>query len=178
MSNLKAAATILLTALCLSWGPSATPDASAADRYIRDYRYLAVTTQQETGIPLCIILAVAGLESDWGASEVARAGNNHFGIKDTDWLGPVYCKITNEYFPAVGPVTTRACFRKYRLIADSYRDFGRFISTRKYYRHCFNYPSWDYVGWAYALQYAGYATDPNYAEKLINLIERYRLYEV
>ena len=174
--------TTSIAAFSFSFGNRNTAAADPAvpptvERYLRNYRYLAVETHQKTGIPLPIILAIAGLESDWGTSEIAVAGNNHFGIKDTDWLGPVHCKMTTEYLPATGPVLTRACFRKYKLIAESYHDFGKFISTRKYYQACFHYPAWDYVGWAYQLQYAGYATDPNYAEKLVGLIERYRLYE-
>ncbi len=159
-------------------GAEGGPLSPRVERYLRQYKYLAVGLHQRTGIPVTVILAVAGLESQWGTSEIAVGGNNHFGIKNIDWAGPVYCKNTTEYFSTTGNVLTRACFRKYPLIADSYADFGRFLLTRDRYRSCFRYPDWDYVGWAIGLQQGGYATDPLYAEKLVGLIERYRLYEM
>lgn len=146
------------------------------DRYITRYYYLANQLFQDTGIPIAITLAVAGLESDWGMSELALNGNNHFGIKDEDWTGPVYCTSTLEWQPTGGFLPVTDCFRKYSLIAQSYQDFGAFLSFRSHYEGIFQHPSWDYGSWAWELQLSGYATDPSYAQKLLRLIREYELY--
>ncbi|MCO6489623.1 MAG: glucosaminidase domain-containing protein [Phaeodactylibacter sp.] len=148
------------------------------EQYIEKYRYLSVELNQRTGIPTPIIIAVAGLESDWGTSDLARKANNHFGIKaNGDWLGPAHCKPSTEYLDGV-PVRNWECFRKYPLIRQSYEDFGRFLLTRPNYRNLRYYPEWDTWSWAIGLQAGGYATDPGYAEKLMAAIEAYRLYEL
>ncbi|MCB0608400.1 MAG: glucosaminidase domain-containing protein [Lewinellaceae bacterium] len=147
--------------------------------YIRKYRYLYQPLSAESNVPVPIILAVAGLESDWGQSELARFANNHFGLKvKSDWDGQTYCKQTVEFWEYQS-YNARECFRKYPLIRESYSDFGQFITTRPYYRSLFTgLPSWNHRVWAETLQACGYATDPEYAEKLLRLIWRYRLYEI
>jgi flagellum-specific peptidoglycan hydrolase FlgJ len=121
---------------------------------------------------------VAGLESNWGSSELARNANNHFGLKTKEeWRGQEYCKQTAEYVYGMH-YEVNDCFRKYPLIRESYLDFGRFLFSRSHYRNVFSNPEWNLAGWAEGLQDGGYATDPRYAEKLISLIERYRLDEL
>lgn len=147
-------------------------------RYIEKYRYLSVELNQTTGIPTTIIIAVAGLESNWGTSDLARNANNHFGIKANDsWPGQAYCKSSTEYMDGIA-VQTWECFRKYALIRKSYEDFGRFLLTRPNYKNLQYYPDWDNWSWAVGLQAGGYATDPKYAEKLMAAIEKYKLYEL
>jgi flagellum-specific peptidoglycan hydrolase FlgJ len=151
---------------------------AAVQAYIQKYRYLAFELNQSTGIPMPVILAVAGLESNWGNSELARFANNHFGMKTkSDWAGWQYCKQTMEYW-TMTPVSSPQCFKKYPLIRASYLDFGRFITTRPNYQHLRNIPNWDNRAWAEGLKAGGYATDPDYAEKLLRIIWRYRLYEI
>ena len=66
--------------------------------YIDNYLYLAREIEQYNGIPVPLTLAVAGLESQWGRSELARNANNHFGLKiKPGWKGHEYCKTTQEY---------------------------------------------------------------------------------
>ena len=147
-------------------------------QYIEKYRYLSVELHQMTGIPTTIIIAVAGLESDWGTSDLALGANNHFGIKaNDDWVGPKYCKASTEYI-AGRPVQSWECFRKYPLIRRSYEDFGQFLLTRPNYRNLHYYPEWDNWSWAVGIQAGGYATEPNYAEKLMSAIEEYQLNEL
>lgn len=146
-------------------------------RYLWKYKYLSIELNQTSRIPIPVILAIAGLESDWGNSELAREANNHFGIKiKNDWEER-YCKPTREY---VGYYTGTPlqCFRKYKLIRESYEDFGRFLTTQWPYRQLLQHPDWDYPSWAYGLKQCQYATDPYYAEKLIRIIEEYRLHEI
>jgi flagellum-specific peptidoglycan hydrolase FlgJ len=154
---------------------------ASVQRYIQQYNYLATTLSEQTGIPKPVIFAVAGLESNWGRSELAVLANNHFGIKiKPEWTGKQYCKYTEEYFwfEEYEAQQTMACFRKYSLIKESYDDFGVFVTTRPNYRALQQAPAWNYRAWAEGLHSGGYATDPVYAEKLLRLIWRYRLYEV
>ncbi|MCB0629366.1 MAG: glucosaminidase domain-containing protein [Saprospiraceae bacterium] len=146
-------------------------------RYLWKYRYLSVELNQAMNIPIPIILAIAGLESDWGTSELAQNANNHFGIKTKNNWEESYCKTTKEYWGYFGGATQQ-CFRKYKLIRESYNDFGTFLTQKWPYRQLLQYESWDYPSWAYGLQQCNYATDPFYAQKLIRIIEEYRLDEV
>ncbi|MBK8493520.1 MAG: glucosaminidase domain-containing protein [Saprospirales bacterium] len=142
--------------------------------YLTKYRYLAVELNQKEGIPIPIIFAVAGLESDWGTSELAVKSNNHFGIKATDWAGSSHCKYTYEYLNGDW-LQLMDCFRKYTFIKDSYVDFGTFLRTRSNYDFLFRIPQDNLEAWAYGLWYCNYATDPEYSEKLLELIEKYQL---
>ncbi|MEQ8704150.1 MAG: glucosaminidase domain-containing protein [Phaeodactylibacter sp.] len=143
--------------------------------YIQKHDFLAEALHQETGIPKAIIYAMAGLESDWGRSELARYANNHFGIKSKpDWRGLEYCKPTQEY-DGQQFRTEKECFKKYPLIRRSYEDFGYFLMQNKRYAALRGLEADDYTGWTDAIQRGGYATDPEYAQKLRGIIWRYRL---
>ncbi|HMR20466.1 MAG TPA: LysM peptidoglycan-binding domain-containing protein, partial [Sphingobacterium sp.] len=67
------------------------------------------------------------------------------------------------------------CFRVYTNAEESFRDHSQFL-LRKRYEQLFTLDRNDYKGWARGLKSAGYATNPRYAELLIDLIERYELY--
>jgi LysM repeat protein len=68
------------------------------------------------------------------------------------------------------------CFRKYSAPEYSYRDHSIFLTTRSRYSDLFDLSISDYKNWAKGLKKAGYATDKNYPNKLINLIENYKLF--
>lgn len=137
-----------------------------AEEYIAQWKGVAVKNMEEHGIPASITLAQGLLESGNGNSELARTANNHFGIKcHSDWSGPkVYYDDDKK----------NDCFRKYRDAADSYEDHSKFL-MRSRYSDLFTLRTTDYKGWAKGLKKAGYATDPHYPDKLIQLIERYQL---
>jgi LysM repeat protein len=136
--------------------------------YVGLWSNIAVKHMHQYGIPASITLAQGILESGNGNSPLAIQGNNHFGIKCHDWTGE---KI---YFDddAKGE-----CFRKYASAEDSYNDHSTFLKGKSRYASLFEYPKDDYQNWAKGLKKAGYATHPQYAEKLIDLIERLRLFE-
>ncbi len=131
------------------------------EEYIEKYAGLAQEHQRRYGIPASITLAQGLLESGAGTSELSRKANNHFGIKCHDWEG-----ATIHY--------KRDCYRKYRSVEDSYHDHSQFL-LRDRYQKLFELKLTDYKGWARGLKKYGYATDPSYAQKLINLIELYDL---
>jgi len=138
------------------------------EKYLNTYSKLAIQQEQKYNIPACIILAQAILETGGGTSYLAQQANNHFGIKcHTDWYG------ARAYKNAESP---NECFRKYSSVADSYEDHSRFLTERPRYAGLFALKKNDYRGWATGLQTYGYATDKGYANKLIDIIERYELY--
>jgi len=135
--------------------------------YIEQYHQLAERQQKEHGIPSSISLAQGLLESGAGLSTLAKASNNHFGIKCNDWTGQkVYYDDDNK----------GECFRKYNLVLDSYEDHAAFLRGRNRYASLFLLNPTDYEAWAFGLKKAGYATDPAYAFKLISIIEGYDLH--
>jgi LysM repeat protein len=135
--------------------------------YIDQFHAVATAQQRSHGIPASIILAQGLLESGAGRSRLATEGNNHFGIKCHDWQGK---KIFHDDDEA------NECFRKYNHARESFEDHSIFLTTRSRYRSLFLLPANDYKSWAHGLKAAGYATDPGYANKLIDIIERYQLY--
>lgn len=134
---------------------------SSYDAYIEKYHSIAEEHQARYGIPACITLAQALLESGAGESELSRKANNHFGIKCHDWKGRSV-RYRGE------------CYRKYDRVADSYRDHSEFLQ-RSRYSELFELRVTDYKGWARGLKRCGYAEDPRYASKLITIIEDYDL---
>ena len=135
--------------------------------YINQYKDIAIEQMRKYRIPASITLAQGLLESAAGKSELARESNNHFGIKcHASWEG----KRTYHDDDEQGE-----CFRVYKSVRDSYEDHSIFLSTGSRYAFLFKFVETDYVNWAHGLKRAGYATSPTYADKLIELIERYDL---
>jgi len=140
-----------------------------AEEYISEWKEVAVKKMKEHGIPASITLAQGLLESGNGNSELAREGNNHFGIKCTpDWTGGRTYHDDDK---------KDDCFRKYKDAAQSYDDHAKFLQKPRY-ASLFELKPTDYEGWAKGLKKAGYATDPNYPTKLIALIDRYELHKL
>ena len=140
----------------------------SVEEYINTYSGLAISEMQRSGIPASIKLAQGILESANGNSRLAVAANNHFGIKCHGWSGETIYHDDDE---------KNECFRKYTEAKESFLDHSDFLMTHRRYAFLFDYSSSDYRSWARGLRRAGYATDPNYPQKLINLIERYNLQE-
>ena len=137
--------------------------------YIDRYKDDAVRDMKKTGVPASITLAQACLESQDGNSPLAIEANNHFGIKCANWNGDTYTQDDD---------TRDECFRKYRGALESYDDHSEFLRTRPRYAELFLLDITDYQGWAKGLKKAGYATNPQYAERLIKIIEENKLYEL
>ena len=135
--------------------------------YIDRYAPIAVAEQRAHGIPASITLAQGLLESGAGRSSLATKGNNHFGIKcHSTWTGDTLLRNDDA---------ANECFRVYRSAAESFADHSRFLLGKRY-RQLFEFDITDYASWAHGLKRCGYATDPNYASRLIAIIERYSLF--
>jgi flagellum-specific peptidoglycan hydrolase FlgJ len=146
--------------------------------YIEQHSALAVAEMQRARIPASITLSQAILESRFGTSLLAQHANNHFGIKaNPHWDGnDRHCAYSYEWSARRnGMYPAFSCFRRYKTTQASYSDHSDFLTTRPYYTNLFQLPLHDWRAWAEGLQAAGYATDPNYATKLIDLVERYDL---
>lgn len=147
--------------------PTSTAGKDAYSAYIARYSDMAVDQMKQYGIPASITLAQGLLESDAGRSTLASKCNNHFGIKcHNDWKGRKMYHDDDE---------RQECFRCYGSPEDSYRDHSLFLVNGARYKDLFKLGTTDYKGWAKGLKAAGYATSPTYAQKLIELIERYGL---
>ncbi len=140
---------------------------NATEQYIYDYKDIAIREMQKYKIPASITLAQGILESGSGKGRLAVEANNHFGIKCHDWNGK---KIYHD------DDASQECFRKYEHAMSSYEDHSQFLTGRSRYAKLFQLRDGDYKSWAKELRAAGYATDRQYPEKLITLIERYELY--
>lgn len=137
------------------------------ESYIERYKDIAMREMNDYGIPASITLAQGILESGVGKSELAVKANNHFGIKcHNDWEGE---KIYHD------DDKKNECFRKYDRAEDSFIDHSLFLKNKSRYSFLFELDKTDYKGWAKGLKQAGYATDPNYAKRLIALIEENNL---
>ncbi|MGB0839037.1 MAG: glycoside hydrolase family 73 protein [Chitinophagales bacterium] len=141
-----------------------------AKQYIEQYRTIVLTEMHRTQIPASIKMAQAMFESNFGRSRLAMEGNNHFGIKcKSDWDGATIFHDDDE---------AGECFRKYTDVEDGFIDHSTFLLEKERYKFLFGLPQNDYRRWAAGLKQAGYATDPNYAHKIIDIIERFELHKL
>ena len=137
------------------------------EEYINTFKDLAITEMHRVKIPASITLAQACLESGYGNSWLTVKGKNHFGIKcHKSWEG------ARLYYD---DDAKNECFRHYDDDYQSFIDHSEFLTKRGRYAFLFELDMYDYKAWAKGLKKAGYATDPNYAKRLIYLIEKYNL---
>ena len=136
--------------------------------YVKSYNTYAIQNMKMFKIPASITLAQGILESGSGNSELAKKSNNHFGIKcGSKWSGGK----TYHDDDAKGE-----CFRTYESVLESYYDHSKFLTENRRYSDLFLLRINDYKSWARGLSKAGYATNPNYANRLISIIEDLQLY--
>ncbi len=139
--------------------------------YVERYKQVALEQERQYGIPAPITLAQGILESGAGKSGLTRNANNHFGIKAFGgWTGRIFLAWDDE--------AAKSRFRCYDSASESYRDHSLFLKNNSRYRSLFSKSVFDYRGWAYGLQRAGYATSPTYAKALIGYIDTYKLYAI
>lgn len=137
----------------------------------------AKKAEQTYGTRPSLLIAQAALESDWGRSDLSKESNNYFGIKGSA-SDKAYAtrEFNNEEW-----VQINASFRQYDSIDESVDDYGKLLQNGTdwdphFYQKALE--ATDYKEAAKAVHEAGYATDPNYADKLIRIIEQYHLYEL
>ncbi len=140
-----------------------------AQRYILQYNNLAIAEQKRSGIPASVTLAQGVLETEAGKSELVCYANNHFGIKcKNDYNGPKF--LHDDDAP-------KECFKMYKCAEDSYKDHSDYLKRNPRYSPLFALSQTDYASWAFGLKKCGYATNPQYAQRLIKIIEDFKLQE-
>ena len=133
----------------------------------------AMQASQSTGVPPQLMLGQAALESGWGKREIRMADGsnsfNLFGIKaNAGWNGKVAEVMTTEYKNGVAYKQVEK-FRAYSSYAEAFQDYSNLISQNPRYAGVLQ-QGMDSSGLAQAIQKAGYATDPDYADKLTRVI--------
>jgi peptidoglycan hydrolase FlgJ len=154
-----------------------TPVASSKDDFLRTMRPHAVQAAREIGVDPEALLAQAALETGWGRSMPCNAQGecsfNLFGIKaGSQWSGATVNVPTLEFESGI-PVRKVERFRAYDSPADSFRDYAALIRDSSRYASARG--AGDNVeAFASALQQGGYATDPNYAQKIAAVADEVR----
>ncbi len=137
--------------------------------YVERFADVAVAEMKKYGIPASITLAQGVVETNSGASSLAKKHNNHFGIKCFSK------KCRKGHCVNFSDNSHKDFFVRYDTAWNSYRAHSELL-TGKRYRHLQEFGK-DYKSWAKGLKSAGYATDPKYADKLIEAIEDLELYK-
>ncbi|NHN39453.1 flagellar assembly peptidoglycan hydrolase FlgJ [Pseudomaricurvus alcaniphilus] len=143
--------------------------------FIQRLTPLAATAANEIGVDPRYLISQAALETGWGqhliVDDAGRNSHNLFGIKaGADWPGRVAVVETLEYRDGL-PVTETARFRAYDSYAESFRDYASFVGAKQRYQEALNSAP-DSEQYLHELQRAGYATDPDYASKIIDIVRR------
>ncbi len=158
---------------------SANPGLSSSQAQAKAFQSkladVAESTSQSTGIPAKFMLGQAALESGWGKHEIVAANgqpsHNIFGIKaGSSWKGKVVTAMTTEY---VNGVATKKLekFRAYDNYGDAFKDYAQLLQGNARYKNVIANAK-DAYGFAHGLQKAGYATDPEYANKIMKVITK------
>lgn len=132
----------------------------------------AIRSQRETGVPASVTMAQAILESGWGCSGLSKRANNYFGIKGDGPAGHVTMR-TREVINGQS-VYVDANFRRYNSAQESFTDHGEFLRRNSRYARAFDHTD-NPEQFAREIARAGYATDPNYANSLIQIMRQYNL---
>ena len=133
----------------------------------------AQAASSATGIPARFIIGQAALESGWGKREIKNTdgttSHNVFGIKaSSDWTGKTTSAVTTEYVNGK-PQKVVEKFRSYDSYEDALTDYASVLKSNPRYAPVVE-ASRDAAGFAHGMQKAGYATDPQYAKKLISIM--------
>lgn len=145
--------------------------------FINEVKYKAISLNKKYKVPASIIIAQASLESNFGKSDLASKYGNLFGIKAGPFEQKV--KLPTKEFVNNRWIVKKEYFKVYDSWDKSLEDHTKLITqgtswNKNQYENVIK--ANNYKEAARALQEAGYATDPNYAEKLITIIDNYQLY--
>lgn len=151
---------------------SSTFDGSP-EQFVSALMPVAETISAKLGVDSRVLLSQAALETGWGEKVIHHADGsssfNFFNIKaDSNWRGAVVTVPTVEYRDGVA-VREQAAFRAYNSPQESFSDYAQLISNNPRYQHALASAA-DPRAYVQALQRAGYATDPHYAQKVLSVL--------
>jgi flagellum-specific peptidoglycan hydrolase FlgJ len=133
----------------------------------------AIESMKLTKVPASFVIAEGALESGWGQSGLYRDAFNMFGVKaDPSWKGDILTMNTRECIKGTWCVV-KAKWRKYKTLLECVNDHAQFFLKNKRYAGCF--AARDGLEFARGVAKAGYATDPQYAEKICSIIRQHDL---
>ncbi|MBE0419699.1 flagellar assembly peptidoglycan hydrolase FlgJ [Pseudoalteromonas nigrifaciens] len=147
----------------------AKPNFETAEEFVSSVWEHAKTAAKKIGLNPAVMVAQAALETGWGKHIINKSdgnsSNNLFNIKsDKSWQGEKANKVTLE-FEQGAAVKKQASFRAYDSIKDSVNDFVDFLTQNPRYQQALQNTAKP-AAFLDSLQQAGYATDPNYADKI------------
>lgn len=142
------------------------------DNFISTISPIAQQIANSNNLYPSLMVAQAALESGYGQSNLTQQSNNLFGIKSTNGQG--YNTTTGEY-GSNGYYVTNSTFASYPTLMDSLQGYATFLIQNSRYANVFRSQATDGIQAAKNIQADGYATDPAYATKLINVINQYNL---
>jgi flagellar protein FlgJ len=150
-------------------------DFSSPQAFVKSVMPYAQKAAAMLGAAPAVLVAQAALETGWGQKAIRREDGsssfNLFNIKaDHRWQGDSISVNTLEYEQDL-PVQRRAAFRAYESVAESFNDFVSFLKNSSRYKDALA-SSNDSANFLHNLQQAGYATDPRYAEKVLNVLKQ------
>ena len=153
---------------------ASAPSPQGLNEFVRSHAHAAERVAQASGIPAAFMIGQAGHETGWGKSEIRNADGsnsfNLFGIKaGKGWTGKVAEITTTEYVNGT-PRKVVAKFRAYDSFEESFRDYAQLITSSPRYEKA-RTQTGSALAYASELQKAGYATDPQYANKLHRAIQ-------
>jgi peptidoglycan hydrolase FlgJ len=145
------------------------------DAFVNKLANGAQQASASTGVPARFIVGQAALESGWGKREIMKAdgttSHNVFGIKATkDWTGKTVSTVTTEYVDGA-PHRVVEKFRAYDSYEDAMSDYANLLKSNPRYAAVIN-GSRSAESFAHGMQRAGYATDPQYAKKLLSIMQQ------
>ena len=157
--------------------PNLTKSQAQVQAFQNKLSCCAKAASAATGIPANFMMGQAALETGWGQHQIVAANgqpsHNLFGIKaGADWTGKTVSTVTTEYVNGV-PTQKVEKFRAYDNYDQSFNDYAKLLQGNQRYKNVLANAK-DAYGFAQGLQKAGYATDPEYANKLINVISKTR----
>lgn len=151
--------------------PTANSDKSAASSFVNQFMPYASSAAQSLGVPPETLVAQAALESGWGKKQLTTAdGSNSYNLFNlkagSDWTGKTVTQDVSE-FKNGHVVKSTEKFRAYDSYTDAFADYAKLIGNNPRYASALNQDS---TGYAAGLQQGGFATDPNYSSKIMNVI--------
>lgn len=145
------------------------------EQFIQEIKDDVINDSKKSNILPSLTIAQAILESGNGNSGLAKVGKALFGIKaNAGWKGKVYVSKTNEVYNGISTTITSG-FRAYDRWAESIQDHSNLFISLSRYKNLIGEK--DYKTACKKVKEDGYATDPQYTDKLINIIESSKLYK-
>jgi len=152
----------------------AAPDISTPEKFVNNLWDMAEKSAKELGVKPEVLLAQAALETGWGKhmiKDASKNSHNLFNIKaDSRWDGDKIEKVSLEYENNIA-VNRHSYFRAYDNLQQSFDDYVNFIQSNPRYKKALEKPE-DSAQYLHLIHQAGYATDPQYADKILQVMSK------